>query len=153
MAKGIQRQIDRFLGCKRLAVVGVSGHARDFTRICSPNCGGAATIWWRFGHQADGGVRGNRARSYITGPYILNEQVGLWAASLDTGYAIGTLLATVTFSAATPGTANGFYHSLAISPLDLSPGAYEVGVFLETGSDPYLTYSVKAGCFYWGQTG
>jgi len=87
-------------------------------------------------------------------PYLNSHQVGIWSAEAATGYPIGTLLATVTFSAGNAGTANGVYHSLAISPLFLNPGHYEVGVFVQGSSDPYLysqdSYSLLPGITFSG---
>jgi len=87
-------------------------------------------------------------------PYKAADQVGLWAASTQTGYAIGTLLATVTFGPGNPGTTNGFFHSLAITPIVLGPGAYEVGVLLQPGSDKYIftqsSYTLLPGLVYHG---
>lgn len=71
-------------------------------------------------------------------PYANSDPVGLWAASTQTGYAIGTLLATVTFGPGAQGTVNGLFHSLAIAPIVLGPGAYEVGVLLQPYSDLYI---------------
>ena len=85
-------------------------------------------------------------------PYANVDPVGLWAASTDTGYAIGTLLATVSFGPGSPGTVNGLFHSLAITPIVLAPGAYEVGVLLQPGSDKYIfsqsSYTVLSGILY-----
>jgi hypothetical protein len=90
-------------------------------------------------------------------PYLNSHQVGIWSAEAATGYPIGTLLATVTFSAGTSGTANGVYRSLSISPIVLNPGHYEVGVFVAGGtanSDPYLfgqsSYSLLPGITFGG---
>src|SRR5664279_5619941 len=71
-------------------------------------------------------------------PYANVDPVGLWAASTQTGYAIGTLLATVTFGPGSKGTSNGLFHSISITPIVLAPGAYEVGVLLRPGYDKYI---------------
>jgi len=90
-------------------------------------------------------------------PYADSHQVGLWSAEAATGYPVGTLIATATFSAGTPGSANGVYRSLAIGPVVLAPGHYEVGVFVPGGkvdSDPYLfsqsSYSLLPGITFVG---
>ena len=90
-------------------------------------------------------------------PYVNSHQVGIWSAEAATGYPIGTLLATVTFSVGTSGTANGLYRSIAITPIVLNPGHYEVGVFVAGGtgnSDPYLfgqgSYSLLPGITFMG---
>jgi hypothetical protein len=72
-------------------------------------------------------------------PYVSSHQVGIWSTEAATGYPVGTLIATVTFAAGTSGTANGLYRSLAIDPIVLNPGHYEVGVLLFSGdgADPY----------------
>ena len=85
-------------------------------------------------------------------PYANIDPVGLWAASTQTGYAIGTLLATVTFGPSAQGTTNGLFHSLPITPIVLGPGAYEVGVLLQPGSDKYIfsqsSYTLLPGIVY-----
>ena len=87
-------------------------------------------------------------------PYAKSHQVGIWSADTATGYAVGTLLATVTFSAGNPGTAIGLYRSLAITPIVLNSGSYEVGVLLPGASDPYLysqsSYSLIPGITFMG---
>jgi hypothetical protein len=100
------------------------------------------TIGWEFG--LDRSYQVTALDFYTNGsPYFDSHQVGIWADSVETGYPIGTLLATVTFAAGTPGTLSGVYRSLPVSPIVLSPGYYEVGVFVQGGggaanSDPYL---------------
>ena len=114
------------------------------------------TIAWDFG--LDRSYQVSALDFYANGsPYANSHQVGIWSAEAATGYPIGTLLATVTFSAGTSGTANGFYRSLAISPIVLHPGHYEVGVFVAGGSinsDPYLfsqsSYSLLPGITFMG---
>jgi hypothetical protein len=85
-------------------------------------------------------------------PFANADPVGLWAANTQTGYAIGTLLATVTFGPGSQGTANGLFHSLSITPIVLGPGAYEVGVLLQPGSDKYIfsqsSYTLLSGIVY-----
>ena len=87
-------------------------------------------------------------------PFTNSNQVGLWAASTQTGYAIGTLLATVTFGPSAQGTTNGLFHSLSIAPLVIGPGAYEVGVLLQPSSAPYIysqsSYTLLPGLVYQG---
>jgi hypothetical protein len=90
-------------------------------------------------------------------PYASSHQVGIWSAEAATGFPVGTLLATVTFSAGSSGTPNGVYRSLPISPIVLNPGHYEVGVFVAGGSsasDPYLfsqsSYSLLPGITFGG---
>jgi hypothetical protein len=95
------------------------------------------TVSWEFG--LDRSYQVTALDFYTNGsPYFDSHQVGIWADSPETGYPIGTLLATVTFAAGTPGTLNGVYRSLPVSPIVLSPGHYEVGVFVQGYSDPYL---------------
>ena len=87
-------------------------------------------------------------------PYLDSHQVGIWSAEAATGYPIGTLLATVTFSAGSSGAVNGLYRSLAISPIFLNPGSYEVGVFMAGNSDRYLysqdSFSLLPGITFTG---
>jgi hypothetical protein len=118
----------------------------------------AITTAWDF--QLDRSFQVTALDFYTNGsPYFGSHQVGLWATSVATGYPVGTLLATVTFSAGTPGTVNGAYRSLPISPLVLNPGFYEVGVFVDGGPvgnfDPYLysqtSYALQPGVIFNGQ--
>jgi len=114
------------------------------------------TTAWDFG--LDRSYRVTALDFYSNGsPYLNSHQVGIWSAEAATGYPIGTLLATVTFSAGTSGTANGVYRSLPISPIVLHPGHYEVGVFVAGGTataDPYLfgqsSYSLLPGITFGG---
>jgi hypothetical protein len=114
------------------------------------------TTAWDFG--LDRSYQVTALDFYTNGtPYTSSHPVGIWSASAATGYPIGTLLATVTFSASNPGTANGVYRSLPISPLLLNPGNYEVGVFVAggtPGADPYLfsqtSYTLLPGITFGG---
>ena len=87
-------------------------------------------------------------------PYANSDPVGLWAANTQTGYAIGTLLATVTFGPSAQGTTNGLFHSLPINPIVIGPGAYEVGVLLQPYSDSYIysqsSYTLLPGILFHG---
>jgi hypothetical protein len=114
------------------------------------------TMAWDFG--LDRSYQVTALDFYSNGlPYADSHQVGLWSAEAATGYPIGTLIATVTFSAGTSGIANGPYRSLPISPIMLNPGHYEVGAFVSGGtgsSDPYLfgqsSYSLLPGITFVG---
>jgi hypothetical protein len=114
------------------------------------------TIAWDFG--LDRSYQVTALDFYSNGsPYANSHQVGIWSAEAATGFPVGTLLATVTFSAGVSGTANGVYRSLPISPVVLNPGHYEVGVFVAGGggaSDPYLfsqsSYSLLPGITFGG---
>jgi len=113
----------------------------------------SVTTAWDFG--LDRSYQVTALDFYTNGsPYVDSHQVGIWAASVGTGYPIGTLLATVTFAAGTPGTLNGVYRSLPISPIVLSPGAYEVGVLVQGYADPYLvsqtSYTLLPGISFGG---
>lgn len=85
-------------------------------------------------------------------PYTAVDPVGLWAANTQTGYAIGTLLATVSFGPGVSGTTNGQFRSLPITPIILGPGAYEVGVLLQPNSDRYIysqtSYTLLPGILF-----
>ena len=81
----------------------------------------------------------------LTTGLLVSHQVGLWTSN-------GILLASATVPSGTAGTLNGTYRSVAISPIILTPGFYEIAGFVPGQSDKYVydaTFTTLPGIAYY----
>ena len=83
--------------------------------------------------------------SGAAGGLLTNHEVALWTSG-------GALLATATVPAGSSAPLIGSYRSVAIPPIILPPGFYEVGAFVTGYSDKYVYDSMGStlpGIFYY----
>ena len=120
--------------CATLALLTVRGFASAVSPTSITDSGAPfdLTSGWDF----------NLAQSYLVtaldfydsgavGGLLTSHQVGLWTST-------GTLLASATIPAGTAAPLIGTYRSVAIVPIVLTPGFYEVGGFVPGNSDKYV---------------